>query len=384
MKKVLSFIILTIGFLNGTYSQVIDNENLIITHGPWLQNLDANGVTIIWTTNKPAIPGVNVTGPDGIKKFIRNSHDGIIDGGGTLHKVRVEGLEPGNTYKYSIHSVQVMKYQAYKVYYGDTLARKTETFMTPLSKSDKVSFLVVNDVHNNSGKIASYFKNANIAGKDFCIFNGDMVDFLQSTDELFSGFVDSAVTYFASKKPFYYVRGNHETRGYKAREISKYFDLKEGRYYYGFDYGNIHFTVLDCGEDKPDNNKNYFGLADYDSYRLEELEWLKGEVKSEEFRNARKRIVILHMPVLKEDGQNHAMKFMSDNFGPLLQAAGVDLMISAHTHRNTFYEAGKSGFDYPLLVNSNNSFVEVIVDQKEIRAVVKDVTGKQLSEYIIN
>jgi hypothetical protein len=59
-------------------------------------------------------------------------------------------------------------------------------------------------------------------------------------------------------------------------------------------------------------------------------------------------------------------------------------MISAHTHRNTFYEAGKSGFDYPLLVNSNNSFVEVIVDQKEIRAVVKDVTGKQLSEYIIN
>lgn len=383
MKKVCSLLILTIVFLNTSLSQVIDNENLTVTHGPWLQNLDANGVTILWTTNKPAVPGINITGPDGKTRFVRNSHDGIVDGGGMLHRVRVEGLEPGSIYKYSIHSVQIMRYQAYKIYYGDTLSRKAETFTTPALISGVVSFLVVNDVHNNSGKMSSYFQKGIAGEKDFCFFNGDMVDFLQSPDELFTGFLDSAVAYFASKKPFYYVRGNHETRGYKAREIKNYFDYKAGKYYYGFDFGPVHFTVLDCGEDKPDNNKNYFGLADYDSYRAEELEWLKKEVKSEAFRNAKKRIVIIHMPIVKEEKQNNGMKYLSDNFGPLLQAAGVNLMISAHTHRNTFYEAGKSGFNYPLLVNSNNSFVEVIADEKEIRAVVKDVTGKQLAEYFI-
>jgi hypothetical protein len=97
----------------------------------------------------------------------------------------------------------------------------------------------------------------------------------------------------------------------------------------------------------------------------------------------KKRIVIIHMPIVKEEKQNFGMKYLSDNFGPLLQSAGVNLMISAHTHRNTFYEAGKSGFNYPLLVNSNNSFLEVIADEKEIHAVVKDVTGKQLAEYFI-
>lgn len=383
MKKACFLIIIALFLSRGTSSQVIDNENLTITHGPWLQNLDANGVTIIWTTNKQAVPGVNITGPDGKIRFVRNSHDGIVDGGGILHKVRIEGLEPGSNYKYSVHSVQIMKYQAYKIYYGDTLVRKPETFTTPGSEIDKVSFLVVNDVHNNSGKMASYFRKGNVAGMDFCFFNGDMVDFLQSPDELFSGFLDSAVTFFAQKKPFYYVRGNHETRGYKAREIKNYFDYKDGKFYYGFDLGPVHFTVLDCGEDKPDNNKNYYGLADYDFYRAEELEWLKREVKSDAFRNAKKRIAIIHMPIIKEEKQNNGMKYLSDNFGPLLQAAGINLMISAHTHRNTFYEAGKSGFNYPLLVNSNNSYVEVFVDEKEIHALVKDVTGRQLAEYFI-
>jgi len=384
MKKLSSFLILIFAIFLSAYSQGIDNENFIITHGPWLQNLDPNGVTIIWTTNKPAVPGITLTLPDGKTRFIRNSRDGIIDGGGVLHKVRVEGLEPGISYKYSINSVQILKYQAYRVYYGDTLARRAETFTTTPLQTDKVSFLVVNDVHENSGKMASYLKNTNTTEKDFFIFNGDMVDYLQSEDKLFPGFIDTASSYFAVKKPFYYVRGNHEARGYKARELRNYFDFKDDRFYYSFNYGPVHFIVLDCGEDKPDNNKNYFGLADYDSYRQEELEWLKNEVKSDDFRNAKKRIVFIHMPVLKEENQNHAMKFLADNFGPVLQSAGISLMMSAHTHQNAFYEAGKSGFGYPLLVNSNNSFVEVVVDVKGIRVVVKNVEGKPLAEYNIN
>jgi hypothetical protein len=377
-------LILTLSVLNlCMIAQVPDNDNFVVTHGPYLQNLDGKGVTIIWTTNKPAIPGVKMTAADGKTWFVRNSSDGIVDGGGMLHKVRIEGLEPGTTYKYSINSVQILKYQAYKVYYGDTLARKTESFSTFPLKKDQTNFLVINDVHDNSAKLASYLKNATTAEKDFVFFNGDMVDYLQSPDQLFPGFVDTAVYYFATQKPFFYVRGNHETRGFVAGDLKNYFDYRNESFYYGFDYGPVHFTVLDCGEDKPDNNRYYYGLADYDAYRLKELAWLKEEVKSENFRKARYRIVIIHMPVLKEEKQGHGIKFLADNFGPVLQSAGINLAISAHTHRNSFYEAGKSGFGFPVLVNSNNSFIEVFADPQDINISVRDTGGNIINEYNI-
>lgn len=379
MKKILYTVLLVLITSNILNSQVIDNENLRITHGPYLQNLSGNAVTVIWTTNKPAVPGINLTAPDGQKRFIRNSTDGSIDGGGTLHKVRIEGLEAGKVYTYSVNAVQIMKYQAYKIYYGDTLAVKPEAFSTPALKSEKVNFTVINDVHQNAGKMASYLKNS--SQPDLVFFNGDMMDFIQSEEEMFPAFIDTAVAYFAGNKEFIYVRGNHETRGYAARGLKKYFDFRNDRFYYSFDRGPVHFTVLDCGEDKPDNSRYYYGLADYDSYRMEQLEWLRSEVKSEAFRNADRRIVIVHMPVVKEEKQGHGMKFLSDNFGPILSAAGIDLMMSGHTHRNTWYEKGKSGFNYPLLVNSANSFVEVVADRNMITATVKDVNGKVINTY---
>ena len=269
MKKIVPVILLFGVLFIKSFSQDIDNENLLITHGPYLQNLTSTGVTIVWTTNKPSVPGINLTSPDGKKTFIRNSHDGIVDAGGLVQKVRIDGLEPGTTYKYSLNSVQILKYQAYKIYYGDTLTRKAESFTTPSLKSDKVVFTVINDVHENSGKFASYLKKGNVKGQEFYIFDGDMVDYLQNTDQLFKGFIDTAVTYFASAKPFYYIRGNHETRGYVARDLKNSFDYKDNSFYYSFDNGPVHFVILDCGEDKPDNNRYYYGMADYDSYRYD-------------------------------------------------------------------------------------------------------------------
>jgi predicted MPP superfamily phosphohydrolase len=383
MKKQLFSISLLLCLTLVMFSQDIDNDDFIITHGPYIQNLTSSGITIIWTTNKPAIPGVNLTSPDGNVRFVRNSHDGIIDGGGTLHKVHVDGLEPGKTYKYSISSVQVLKYQAYRIYYGDTLLRRTENFTTPPMKSDGVRFTVVNDVHENSGKMASYLKNGSSPSPDFYIFNGDMVDYLQTVEQLYPSFIDTAVTYFAASKPFYYVRGNHETRGFVARDLKDYFDFKDGRFYYSFNQGPVHFVILDCGEDKADNNRYYYGLADYDSYRLKELEWLKSEIKSDAYRKAKYRIVVVHIPIVRGERQGYGQQFLADNFGPVLQKAGVDLMLSAHTHRNSFYEADKSGFGYTVLVNSNSSFAEVDADQKGLKAVVKDIGGKVIAEYDI-
>jgi acid phosphatase type 7 len=380
MNKFLFTLAFGLAILANLNSQKVNNDNFVISHGPYLQNMSKDGVTIIWTTNKPAVPGVLLTDFNGKKRFIRNSHDGIIDGGATLHKVKIEGLEPGNTYSYKISSVPVLNYQAYKIYYGDTLPGKSETFSTPSLIKGKVSFYVMNDVHGLSGKMASYLKNGDINEQDLVFFNGDMIDFLQNSDQLFAAFIDTASKYFAANKQFIYVRGNHETRGSSARELKSYFEYKDESFYYSFDRGPVHFIVLDCGEDKPDDNLYYYGLADYDSYRLKELEWLKEEVKSEAFRKAKYRIVLVHMPIIKDEMACYGVKFLAEHFGPVLRNAGIDLMISAHTHLNAY---GQSGFGYPVLINSNNSVAEVVADKYFIKATIKDTKGKIINTYTI-
>jgi acid phosphatase type 7 len=92
---------------------------------------------------------------------------------------------------------------------------------------------------------------------------------------------------------------------------------------------------------------------------------------------------MIHMPIIKENKSAYGMKFLADHFGPVLQNAGIDLMISAHTHRTAYYEQGNSGFGYPVLVNSNTSFVEVSVDLNEIKAIVRDINGSVVLEKII-
>lgn len=139
MKKVIVSVIFLIYFTLGSFAQDIVNDDFIVTHGPYLQNLNSSGVTIIWTTNKPAIPGVSLTSPDGAKRFIRNSHEGKIDGGGTFHKVRIEGLIPGENYQYNVNSVQVLKYQLQDILWRYT-CKKSRKFYNSFRQIRKSQF----------------------------------------------------------------------------------------------------------------------------------------------------------------------------------------------------------------------------------------------------
>jgi acid phosphatase type 7 len=255
-------------------------ESLRITHGPWLQNLTTDGVTVCWTTNLPAVPGVWITNPDNKTDFlVRNSKDGLIDAGGTIHKVRITGLEPGANYTYKLSSVELLKLRPYQVYFGDTLKGKENDFTTLTSTGESARVLVVNDIHTNGARLAGLLKSGKAAEKDLVFFNGDIVDNFEFEAQLLGPIIDTSVRYFASGVPFVFVRGNHETRGIMSRNLKDYLDLPDNRYYFAFDQGPAHFVVLDCGEDKPDNNRYYYGLADYDRYRLEQVDWLREHVK---------------------------------------------------------------------------------------------------------
>ncbi|NLO68127.1 MAG: hypothetical protein GX098_06105 [Bacteroidales bacterium] len=371
MRRIALF--LTLGLFSIlSFGQVI--EPMRITHGPWLQNLTPHSVTVMFTTSSAAVPGVRLPLQAGAEPtLIRNSTDGMIHAGGTLHRVVINGLKPGKVYRYRAEAAEILKFRPYQVYYGDTVRTKELEFRTPVPGSESVNFLVVNDIHTNGAKLGNHLRQSGAANQDLVFFNGDMIDVFEKEEQWLGPIIDTSVRYFASKIPFVMIRGNHETRGILSRNLKDYLHFPEDRYYFAFDQGPVHFVVLDCGEDKPDDNRHYYGLADYDRYRLEQVEWLKQHINTDTYRKAHYRVFLIHMPVHPGDGAWHGMNFLYEHFAPVIRDAEPDLMISGHTHRHTLLNPKLSGLNCPLLINSNDNRVEVQVDRNQMD--IKVLTG---------
>lgn len=200
--------------------------------------------------------------------------------------------------------------------------------------------------------------------------------YIHDDKQVYVSFLDTCISSFAQNIPFFYARGNHETRGAFARNLKDYLVLENDNYYYAFSQGEVRFIVLDGGEDKPDSSEAYSGLADFDFYREQQLQWLKQEVESKQFKQAEIKIVVIHMPIIERKNNWYGMAELAKNYGPVLKDAGIDLMISGHTHKNEWIQAEKSGFDYPVIICSNKHFLESKVKADRIELEIKDQEGK--------
>ena len=220
-------------------------QELKITHGPYLQAISENEVTIVWTTNKKATSWVELAEND-IASFYGKEQKKIyeINHGirhtGTLHRVKVKNLKPGTTYKYRICSQSIESDKPYDISLGkivatDVFGKSPLRFKTLDSKKPSASVYVINDIHGNNDKIESMLREVKFENTDAVIFNGDMIDYVTDENTIFSGFMDQSVSMFASEVPVFFARGNHETRGPFKEEFPNYFPTNEGSLYYRVD-----------------------------------------------------------------------------------------------------------------------------------------------------
>lgn len=363
-----------------------------ILYGPYLQNVTESGATIVWVTDKPAVSWVE-TAPDNGSDFYGaerpkyfQTHLGKKNIG-TLHKVAVDGLERGIVYRYRICSQEVLDRKGAFVAYGrvassNVYSRKPLTFRTLDPDKNEISFLVLNDIHENNELQAELMAQADPSSADFVIFNGDMAHSLNSEEQMFTAFMQTASKLYAAETPVFYARGNHETRGEFSGRFMDYFPTPTGLPYYTFREGPAFFVVLDGGEDKPDSDVEYYGTAAYDSYRAEEVRWLEDVLASEEFRSAPVKIAILHIPPVEATW--YGAIEVSRLFVPLLNRAGIDIMFSGHLHRHIYVPAGTHGCKFPVLVNSNRDVVKCRVsgDRLNVRVIGRD--GKTVREFDVN
>jgi predicted MPP superfamily phosphohydrolase len=297
-----------------------------------------------------------------------------------LHAVTVTGLKPGTTYRYRVFGKELLERNGVDVKFGrtastDVYTKDPLTFTTFDTQKPETSFIMVNDIHQAKGLMTKLFNYTDYKNKDFVVFNGDMVSWLDARDTLFTGFMNEAIRLFAQEKPIVYTRGNHETRGKCANDLQLYFNPHEPHLYYSFREGPIYFIVLDTGEDKCDDDIEYNGLNDFDTYRTSQAAWISTVADDEDFKTARFHVVICHMPPLIAPDSWHGQRDVMDKFVPELNKLGIDLMLCGHLHEYVYAEPNEQ-VKFPVLVNSNTGIADVQTKGNALSVTVYDVNGK--------
>ncbi|MCI0922341.1 FN3 domain-containing metallophosphoesterase family protein [Sphingobacterium rhinopitheci] len=376
MKKIICLYVLLANYILISYGQA----NFKITHQPYIQGLTTESVHILWTTDQPATGWVELAPDDGSHFYERERPKFFAAAYGfkkvgKLHQVTLKNLIPGTRYRYRVYNQEVLKHEGTDVLYGKIIAtavykKEPLTFKT-LGKQKNSEFIVINDIHGRNEVLNKLLDVGDVKNVDFVVFNGDMANSLLSETQMFGDFMDTAIARFASETPMFYARGNHETRGPFAIEYPSYFPTPTNKLYYQFNHGNTGVIVLDCGEDKPDTDIEYAGIVEMDNYRTEQAEWLSQAVENLEFKNAKFKIVICHMPPF---GGWHGELDILDKFVPILNKAGVQIMLSGHLHRHILQQK-LDKVDFQILVNSNNNVVKASMTDSEGLIKVLDQKG---------
>lgn len=364
-------------------------ENIKIIHGPYLQNMGLNEVTIVWVTNKNAVSWVEVAPDDDTHFYLTErprffaAKNGVKEEG-TVHTVKLTDLRQGTSYRYRIFSQEVISRENYHIFYGKVASSAVYKdsplkFTTNNPDKKEFTFTMVNDIHGRSDMMQKLLEFADAKKDDLVFFNGDMVSQMTNEEEIFHGFMDTGVNVFAKEIPMYYCRGNHETRGPFATKFQTYFSPLNPELYYLVRQGPVCFVVLDCGEDKPDSDIEYSGITVYDHYRTQEANWLKKALKSEEFINAPFKVVICHIPPF---GGWHGEDEILNKFVPLLNEAKIDLMLCGHLHRHMKKEP-EGNIHFPILVNSNEAAVKGRVSKNELHIDIIGLDRTKTNELIL-
>ena len=361
-RKYVAFVL--IGAMLGLGVQTIAAQESTVVMGPYLQNLTSNGVVIRWVT----------VDDDDPSEFI-------------YHRAPITGGQPDTEYEYAVGENGLFK-GVYRtapldpvpfrfVAYGDTRTQP--------------------DVHSRVANLILREKPA------FVLHTGDLVDDGRKARLWPKEFFGPAAA-LMSKVALFPVLGNHEENSPLYYNL---FDLPGNERYYSFDYGQVHFVMLDSNEPEfPDERRRESRMIDkyrqaLDEARNRQLAWLRLDLAAH--RDARLTIVCIHSPLYSSVDEGDRLgdyRRMREWLEPVLDQHGVDAVFSGHDHfyqRHTvngiqyvvaggggapLYEAGPA---LPTEVSraEEHHYVVVSVEGKTAEARVINIDGKTIDTFTI-
>jgi len=340
MKRIILLLILCISTLHVIAQNVI--------RGPYLQSGTTTSIVVRWRTDIATDSRVWFgTSPSNL-----TSSSGML-GNRTDHEIQLNGLTPNQTYYYAVADGGGFL----------TSAGSDYSFITapPIGTTEPFKAWILGDCgtgHNDARAVRdAYYNYMGGDHTDAVLMLGDNA-YREGTDAQYQNAVfQNMYEDILQKSVLWSCPGNHE---YYTAGATPYYDiftfptagqaggLASGtEAYYSFDYGNIHFISMDS-HNTPKNPGDPM------------LVWLQNDL------NATSQdwiVVIFHHPPYSKgshdsdltNDSNGYMIAMRQNVLPILEAGGVDLVLSGHSHayERSYLVKGHYGFSNSL----NNSMI---------------------------
>ncbi len=300
------------------------NESLQISRGPYLQSGSPTGITIKWRTLTPADSSVQYgSAPGSLTSSVSSA---AIT---TEHAIQLTGLTPDSTYYYSVGS-------STEVFGGND---PDHFFVTsPVTGSSKPTRIwVLGDsgtANANAQAVAgAYTAFTGSTHTDLWLMLGDNA-YNSGTDSEYQAAVFDTYPAMLRKSVLWATLGNHDgIAADSSTQTGPYYDiftfptaaeaggLASGtEAYYSFDYGNIHFICLDSQE----SDRSPTGAM---------LTWAQADIAA---TTQQWIIAFWHHPPYSKGSHNSDSESrlveMREHALPVLEAAGVDLVLSGHSH----------------------------------------------------
>ena len=290
-----------------------------IQHGPWITNPTQTEMTVSFGSagNCGAFLEYRQKGSEEWTRLAFDRKNAILIRNRRIHIRHLQDLKPGTDYQYRVITLHpiTMQENISEIYEFRTLETERKTF----------TFTAFSDLHSNTGRVRKLLEKDALKKSDFLINIGDLLSSACGDDSFYNGFLDLEADWCKETgKPLVFIRGNHEQIGSFAGLYQELLPHHSGKTYYSFRQGDTLFIALDAGNDKPDDEA---GIHKNQAMIQEQQEWLKELSQTEEYRNAKWRIVLIHMPVYKR-------RYDSDMAYSMIRLIPeTDLILSGHLHK---------------------------------------------------
>ena len=349
----------------------------LIASAPVLQNAAATSIGVAFAVSADASGWVEYSkSPDmkGARRAYSGGH-GLMEVNDKVARIRLRGLEPATKYYYRIGADRIDFGGGYKMKnLGPEVDPKVHSFTT-LGEAASGSFCVINDTHDRKPTLDMVLTKLEEIKPAVVVWNGDASNTSETIETALGIFVHTHENHpeYAADTPFMFVNGNHDFRGRFNRSLDALMMFREpterrpeydelGRNFVQR-LGDIALIGLDTGEDKLDTNKHFAGIFRMKEYRELQTRWLAEVIETPAVKTAKFKVAFCHIPLedprpsqnpgdIAPDDESPLYKnnwaswqrTCAGMWGPLLEKAGVQLLICAHQHcvRYSAPEPGRS------------------------------------------
>jgi len=321
-----------------------DNMSGVFFGAPVLSGPAPESLSILQAVNGPASGYLEIAvGEEPFRRIDHESH-GLLPYDDNVLKFVLPPLPANQVLRYRIIARKIHFETDYKIHQGPVESTPVQIAKTLNPAAASTRFVIWNDTHEHQATIQKLQQQTAAIQPDFLMWNGDQTNNVHDPRAMREQYLSPGQLEISARWPLAYARGNHDVRGPAARIVDRFTGTPEDRFYYAFRSGPLAALVMDTGEDKPDDRDVFAGLAAFEPMRRRQQTWLKNVIEEPWFKSAPFRVLFCHIPLWwHEDTSKYDFWFCSEvcreAWLPLLIRGGVQVVISGHTHRATWYPA---------------------------------------------